>query len=139
MGNFISFFQMHPFLGLALLASFIIVMAYEGHRKAIGLNHVLPQQAILLMNKNARVFDLRLKEEFKKGHILGATNRPGALDGSDPSLVKLKDKIIILVCASGSQSCKEAIRLNKIGFKTIYSLGGGMAGWSAENLPYETE
>jgi rhodanese-related sulfurtransferase len=139
MGNFIGFFQMHPFLSMALLASFIIVMAYEGHRKVLSLNNVLPQQAILLMNKNARVFDLRSKEEFKKGHILGATNHQGILDASDPSLIKIKDKIILLVCSSGSQSGKEAVRLNKIGFKTIYSLGGGMAAWSAEKLPYETE
>jgi rhodanese-related sulfurtransferase len=139
MGEFISFFQSHPYLGLATIASFILVLAYEAHRKSISLNHVTPQQAILLMNKNAAIYDLRNQKEYDQGHILNAINHPSQLSESDPKIDKQKTKIILLACSSGASSGKEAIRLNKVGFKTVYSINGGMAAWAAAGLPYQTK
>jgi len=137
MGEIIYFFTMHPLLSLALIASLLLVLMYEVNQRSLNLNSITTQQAVILMNKNAKIFDLRSLDAFSKGFISGAKNSPSSIDNNDPKINKLKERSIILVCNTGISAAKEATRLNKEGFKQVYVLKGGMAEWESQRLPVE--
>jgi rhodanese-related sulfurtransferase len=73
------------------------------------------------------ILDVRQPEEFRTGHIAGATLIP--LGELNERLKELpKDQEILCVCASGSRSSAATQQLTNAGYKAI-NLRGGMAGW----------
>ncbi len=79
------------------------------------------------------VLDVRQPEEFRAGHIAGATLIP--LNKLGESLNKLpQDRDILCVCASGSRSSVATRQLNGAGYNAI-NLSGGMGGWQRAGLP----
>lgn len=88
------------------------------------------------------ILDVRNTDEFDNWKIEGKTieviNEPyfNLLDGVDPVADKLKkDQEIIVVCAKGGSSEMIADMLEEEGFKNVYSLEGGMKGWSEHLEP----
>jgi rhodanese-related sulfurtransferase len=78
-----------------------------------------------LMQKGAKIIDVRTEMEYRTGHIPGSVNIP--LDRLTLHLGKLKkDTPIITCCASGmrSASARQIMRTN--GFTEVYN-GGGWA------------
>jgi len=51
--------------------------------------------------------------------------------------VKNKSQPLILVCQSGARSNRAVAIAKKLGYEQAQSLGGGLAGWRAANLPIE--
>ncbi|WP_146644803.1 rhodanese-like domain-containing protein, partial [Salmonella enterica] len=95
-------------------------------------------EATRLINKeDAVVVDLRQRDDFRKGHIAGATNLlPSEIKANNVGeLEKHKDKPIIVVDGSGMQCQESANALTKAGFEKVFVLKEGVAGWSGENLP----
>jgi phage shock protein E len=103
------------------------------------VEHVTPAQAQkLIAEKKLVVLDVRTPEEFKAGHIAGATNinfrspdfekRIAGLDKSQPYLVH---------CAAGGRSTQCLPVLEKHQVTSIYHLDGGMNAWSKAGLPVE--
>lgn len=138
MQEYMEFFKANPMLSLAWVGLFVglIVMVFKSSvSKVKNVNH---QEATLLMNKQeAKVVDVRGKEEFKKGHIVGAVNLPladiknnqlGALENS-------KGSPIIMVCNAGMTSSQAAQLMVKHGFENVNNLKGGMGEWQSSNLP----
>lgn len=81
-------------------------------------------------NRGLVLIDVRSHDEFADTHIAGAVNIPGPdlrachreLDPEQP---------IYLVCSSGSRASLAASILKRVGFRDLYVVAGGMAGYSA--------
>ena len=137
MSEFIHFLIAHwilssAMLGVALLILFNELRLYYANRTALA-----PQAVINLMNhQQGIVVDLRVKEQFKSGHIMGALNiLETELSQKNKGLHKNKHQPIILVCEHGSHSSKAVKELAASGFTQVFNLAGGLNAWRAESLP----
>lgn len=99
-----------------------------------GLN---PGQATLLINReDALVIDVRSPAEFAAGHLPEARNIPlDKLAERQAELDKLKDKPLLVCCASGMRSAKACGELKKAGFARLYNLDGGIDAWVGAGYP----
>jgi len=89
-------------------------------------------ESLLSKDKTVQLVDVRTPEEYAAGHIEGArlidfydtdfATRIGKLDKSKP---------VMVYCAAGGRSASAAEQLNKMGFKKVYDLTGGMRAWRA--------
>lgn len=79
------------------------------------------------------VLDVRQPDEFRGGHLYGATLIP--LDQLAKRMHELpKDREILCVCRSGARSGMAARQLHSAGFEVI-NLQGGMTAWEHADLP----
>ncbi|WP_126443973.1 rhodanese-like domain-containing protein [Sulfuricystis multivorans] len=105
--------------------------------KSSGVKNVSVGEATLMINRqDALVVDVRETAEWSAGHIPAARHFP--LSQFAKHLVeieKLKDKPVILVCASGNRSGNAAKTLMKAGFLQVFNLAGGMRAWIDAGLP----
>ena len=138
MQEYIEFFKANPMLSLAwvgLFAALIVSVFKSSISKVKTVDH---QQATLLINKqDAKVVDVRSKEEFKKGHIVDAINLSLSeiKNNQTSALEKFKASPIIMVCNAGMTSSQAAQLMVKAGFESVYNLKGGMSEWQQNNLP----
>lgn len=131
--------QVFEFIGnhLVLVGLFLAVaaaLAVNLARDALADDQIPPQEAVNRMNRDeARVVDIRSKEQFAKGHIIDAINVPLADLGTE-KLGKVAGHPLILVCESGHQS---AIAHKKLAEwpEPVVRLRGGLAAWRNESLP----
>lgn len=130
-----EFINQNIFLvGIAVVSGLALVWQFFGPGNAAEVN---PAQATLLINReDAQVIDVREVDEFAAGHLPEARHIPlGKLAERAGELEKLKDKPIILYCASGMRSLKACGELKKLGFTRPHSLAGGIDAWRQANLP----
>ena len=130
-----QFILNHWQLWLALVILLILVFINEAREQRKKANDLSPQAVVDKINHdNATVIDLRDKEAFKKGHIIGAVN--ASLDSFEGnSMNKYKDKPIVLVCDRGLQSSTTAAKIQAKGFTQVMTLNGGMANWQSAQFP----
>ncbi len=139
MDKFLQFAGNHPLLVSALTASFLLVIFSELRRKASGLVDVDAAEAVKLINNDAVVIDLRSADAFGRGHIVNARNIPSdELDAKLGTLEHLKSKPIVAVCDAGVSSRRTVAALRQKGLESVYSLKGGMTGWTQAGLPVVT-
>lgn len=81
--------------------------------------------------KKAQVIDVREKNEFDSGHILGARNIPFTVLTKSFSAFR-KDQPIYLYDTRKSLSIRAANKLRKEGFTNVYILKEGYEGWSGK-------
>lgn len=136
MEKFIEFAGNHTLLVLALVTSFFVLILTELRRKASGMVSVDATHAVMLINNDAAVIDLRNAEAYAHGHIVNARNIPlDEFDAGHDKVAKLKGKPVVAVCDSGITSNKVIATLRKAGFESAYGLKGGMAAWNQAGLP----
>lgn len=139
MDKFLEFSGNHTLLVLALVISFFVLILTELRRKASGLVAVDPTHAVMLINNDAAVVDLRNAEAYARGHIVNARNIPmDEFDAGHEKIAKLKNKPIVTVCDSGTSSNKVVTSMRKSGYESVYGLKGGMAAWTQAGLPVVT-
>lgn len=120
---------------VGLFVALIVTVFKSSLSKVKNVNH---QELTLMVNKqDAKVVDVRSKEEFKKGHIVDALNvtMSEIKNNQTTSLEKYKTSPIILVCNAGMTSAQAAELLVKQGFENIHNLKGGMGDWRSANMP----
>lgn len=106
--------------------------------KLSGIRQIGPQEAVMLMNQDALVIDVREDSEFKDGHIAKARHIPlGQLGKRVQDLEKYKNKPIVAVCRSGSRSGHACGVLRRAGFENVSNLAGGMSAWGRAGFPTE--
>lgn len=116
-----------------------LLLAYEQlFGEGVGL-YISPQEMVSLMNhEEAIVLDIREKDVFKKGHVLGAVNMaPSGIEKQISKVSAHKTKPLIVVCHQGQQSLKIAEIIRKQEFSHVKVLKGGMQAWKEAGLPIE--
>lgn len=138
MQQLVEFIGNHPILATAWVVLAVLIIYSYIEAIFSPVKQLTTREATLLMNKeDAAIIDIRSKDDFRKGHILGATHlAPEAVSTGDfNKLEKLKNKPIIVVCAMGMTAKRTALQMLKAGFSQVTVLKGGMGSWQGEGLP----
>jgi rhodanese-related sulfurtransferase len=135
MNQLIEFAGNHLILVSAFF--FIVALLAVNLLQVGGSKSVIPVQAVQLLNReDALPLDIRSAADFEKGHIINARNIPMAeLKTRLEELKKLKDRPLVVYCATGTTSAGALKELSAAGFERLYSLKGGIAAWRSDNLP----
>ncbi|MDD5248854.1 MAG: rhodanese-like domain-containing protein [Rhodocyclaceae bacterium] len=109
--------------------------------RGAGAAGVSVTEATTLINReDGVVLDVREINEWSAGHIPNARHIAlGQLAGRLSELEKLKEKPIVVCCASGNRSSSACGVLRKAGFQRVYNLAGGIGAWSEAGLPVTTK
>jgi rhodanese-related sulfurtransferase len=108
-------------------------------RKLLGSGAHVPQRsatevADVMRQRAVQVVDVREHDEWRAGHIDGATHIPlGALASRVAELDR--DKPIVTICRSGHRSMAAAQALKGAGFSDVANMEGGMIAWARSGLP----
>ena len=91
----------------------------------------------LTETKTAILLDVRTPYEYEKdGHIPNSNLIPiQVLPRYADKLLKYKDYPVFVYCRSGNRSLVAAKYLEKLGFKKVYNLEGGIIAWKRAGLP----
>ena len=132
--------QILEFVGnhLLLTGTFLfLAIAFFINESRQGGAKVSPSELVGLVNRNdASVLDLRDLKDYNLGHIAGSKSFPAtSFDARVGELEGLKKKTLVLVCKMGQHSGPLGKKLKALGFEDIRRLAGGMAEWTASNLP----
>jgi rhodanese-related sulfurtransferase len=91
-------------------------------------------QVLIEKDQNVTLLDVRTVDEFKEGHIRGATLIPvSKLEANLAKLASSKDKQIVVYCRSGSRSVAASRILKTHGF-TPLNVKHGMIGLLGTDL-----
>ncbi len=98
-------------------------------------------EARQMIDAGTRVIDVRLPDEWKRGHIPQATLVPiQGIYSFGKALKDLnlpEDEEVIFVCASGQRSATASEIARVAGLKKVYNLANGMHGWVNRRYPVE--
>jgi len=96
---------------------------YEGLMRVLGLwsKPVEDNMAQQLLSEGAVVVDVRGKDEFDSGHIVGAINIP--LDEIEQNVNQIKGCNVLLYCRSGARSQIATQKLKDLGMTQVFDLG----------------
>ena len=84
----------------------------------------------------AVIIDVRDKEEWNEDHIPNAVHLSrGALELDIEEKVPDPNAVIICHCGGGGRSALAAESLQKMGYKNVRSMAGGLKAWKAAGLP----
>jgi len=114
-----------------ILSLFIYVAVISACTQA-GSQHLLSPAKFEqgLENNPGMIVDVRTAEEFKGGHISNAINVDFySKDFSQRFVDKDKSKPVYIYCQRGGRSEAAVEKLNKLGFKNVYELEGGIIKW----------
>ena len=103
--------------------------------------NITPQEAFTLIQDNQDnpdfvILDVRTPEEFADGHIENAINLDYYSETFRDELNKLdKNKKYLIYCRSGNRSGKTLNIMERLNFREVYNMLGGIIQWEAEGLP----
>ncbi len=102
-----------------------------------GGSAISPTQVTALINReNAKVVDIRSKDDFKTGHLPNSINIPAKdMTKRMTELNAYKDENIILICKTGTTAGATGALLTKEGFSKLHKLKGGIMEWQTSKLP----
>jgi rhodanese-related sulfurtransferase len=87
-------------------------------------------------NGEARIVDVREKDEWDEGHIPDAINLSrGTIELDIEEKVPDLNAMIICHCGGGGRSALAAETLQKMGYENVRSMAGGLKAWKAAGLP----
>ena len=122
---------------MILVIAFFAVLGLLIANLLSGVGAITIQDAVQKINReNAIVLDVRTKDVFDQGHVVGALNFPEKeLDNELKNLGKFRDKKILVFCEMGGVSSRVVRKLQKQGFVDVSPVKGGLSSWRQENLP----
>ena len=90
----------------------------------------------LKQNREARLIDVREKNEWDDGYIPGATHVPrGFLESRIEDTIPDKSTPVVVYCAGGVRSAFATKTLQEMGYTSVVSLAGGYGAWKNASLP----
>lgn len=110
---------------------------------SIAKENTLPRavsasEAFELYQKGAFFLDVRTLEEWDAFHVENATLIP--LDELPNRITELpKDRLIVVICLSGSRSASGRDILLEAGFPQVTNMSGGLEEWVASGYPFTAE
>lgn len=103
-----------------LVIAAVLVAAYFMFMKGGDISGADARQ---LVQKGARLVDVRTPGEFAGGHVSGAINIPVQQLDTRMSELEPKDAAIVVYCRSGHRSGNAARMLKEAGFVAVHDLG----------------
>lgn len=97
-----------------------------------NVKNITAEEAYKLVNEDKElvILDVRTKEEYDDGHIKGAKLIPvQILNSKIDEIEDLRDKPILIYCASGGRSPRAVQILADNDFQKIYHLSRGISSW----------
>jgi rhodanese-related sulfurtransferase len=89
-----------------------------------------------LQNHEAVIIDVREKDEWDSEHIPHSIHfSRGTIELDIEEKIPDRGTMIICHCGGGGRSALVAESLQKMGYKNVRSMAGGLKGWKAEGLP----
>ncbi|AIM24646.1 rhodanese-like domain-containing protein [Melissococcus plutonius] len=115
---------------------FVIVIVWGGielyiHLMARRSAKALSEEDFKAEMKKAQLIDLREKDIFNAGHILGARNLPYSMLNATMGSLR-KDKPIYLYDQKKALSMRAANKLRKNGYTNIFYLKDGYENWQGK-------
>lgn len=134
-----EFLANHPLLTILFFGLLAALIWTEIARRMRPYIELSPADLTRLINREEpAIIDVSAIADFDKGHIIGSRQlTPSQVDPNSKELAKLRDKPVVVVCRSGATAAAVATRLAKAGFTRVHWLAGGIAAWTAANLPLE--
>jgi len=109
---------------------------HSGYQKLVAeakkhITEISPQDAAAKLNSgDAVVVDVRDQDEWDEGHIPGATHMSrGTIELDIEEKVPDPNALIICHCGGGGRSALAAETLQKMGYKNVRSMAGGLKAW----------
>lgn len=136
MQDILPFVVHHWLLSSTLIVLLLLLFIEEARAKGL-LGQLSPQELVQLINReSAVVVDIRNRDAFQTGHIVGALNFPQAeLEKNFDKLGKYKDRPIVIVCAMGQKAAEIAVKLTQQNFERVHVLSGGVNAWKNAQMP----
>jgi rhodanese-related sulfurtransferase len=92
--------------------------------------------AVKLKTGEAVIIDVRDKDEWDEEHIPNAIHLSrGTVELDIEEKVPDPNAVIICHCGGGGRSALAAESLQKMGYKNVRSMAGGLKAWKAAGLP----
>lgn len=104
------------------------------------VHEISPEAVRLKLERNDRFFfvDVREDHEWYAGHAAGAIHiGRGILERDIETHIPDCDAEIVLYCGGGYRSALAADNLQKMGYRQILSMSGGIRAWREKGLPEE--
>lgn len=128
-----------------LLVSLVLLSGCLGQENASSNNRTIEdvtlEEAFTLIEDNRSnpdfvIIDLRTAAEYASGHIEKAINLDYNSENFEDELDELdKDKTYLIYCQTDQLSGKVLDMMEKLGFREVYNLLGGIAWWKKVKLP----
>ncbi|MFO7858839.1 MAG: rhodanese-like domain-containing protein [Ectothiorhodospiraceae bacterium] len=97
------------------------------------VTEVSPAEARERIRNGAVVLDVRDREEFEQGHIEGAVNiSRGTLEMRIMDALPDPETPIVCHCAAGKRGALAADTLQRIGYRNVVNLAGGLQAYRSE-------
>ncbi len=114
--------------------------AYDKKLKSLYRNTVKtikPNEVTALIAKGEKLvlLDTRAPEEYKVSHLKDARFLNYESYSTEELLRLPKNEKIIVYCSVGYRSERVGEKLQKLGFKNVYNIYGGIFEWKNEGLP----
>jgi phage shock protein E len=114
----------------------------DGYEKLVAeakknVTEISPAEAAAKANSGeAVIVDVREKDEWDEGHVPGAIHvSRGTIELDIEEKFADKNALIICHCGGGGRSALVAESLQKMGYKNVRSMAGGLKAWRASGLP----
>lgn len=112
-----------------LMIAVIVWFLYQRFIPAKGIKQISTMELkAQLNNKNKQYIDVRTPNEYRGNHIKEFKNIPLS-ELQERSKELSKEKEVFVICQSGMRSSKASKILQKLGFKEITNVKGGMSAW----------
>jgi phage shock protein E len=106
---------------LPFLVVLILTIAYIAMKRS---GQVSSKEATEYLKNGAMVIDVRSANEFDAGHIIQARNIPlDRIEMMALSVVRDRNKVLLLHCSTGARSNLAKKKLLDMGFKNTFNLG----------------
>ena len=138
--QYIRFASNHQIMVMIFVVLFVALIYFQVRIMLANVNKISANNATAMVNHEDGVFvDVRANKLFTSGHIAGSINitlaeiKEGKLNRID----SYKDKPVILVGRDkmDADCFNSAVSLKKQGYTKVFSLDGGIAQWTMDNLP----
>ncbi|MBO0431952.1 rhodanese-like domain-containing protein [Enterococcus sp. DIV0660C] len=120
-------------INIFLIAIILAIVFWEAYLRIMAKRSakMLDEEEFREGMRKAQVIDVREKDVFDAGHILGARNIPYTVLKNSLGSIR-KDQPVYIYDQRKSLSIRTANKLRKEGFKELYILKGGYDGWSGK-------
>ena len=109
---------------MSLIAFCVVLVLAIGYMAMKRSGQISSKEATDFLKSGAIVIDVRSANEFDSGHIIRAQNIPlDRIEMMALSVVRDRNKVLLLHCSTGVRSNMAKKKLIDMGFKNAYNLG----------------